>query len=561
MSEHETRPAAGSSGSLDDLLDGLVAEYADQVAAGRSPDREALLARAPAAARPALERCLKMIDAGSATPGSPPRPLVPGLRLGRYELVRELGRGGMAAVWLARDTELARPVALKCLRPGLALEPRQVDRFRREALAVARLRHPHVVQVHEVGESHGHHWIAMELVEGPSFARVLEALPPVEGRGRRAEDLARAAGLPALAAGAVTWEQAVARLLAPVVRALEAAHALGLVHRDVKPANILIDHDGRDGRAVIADFGLAKGGDEPSLSLSGEPLGTPYYMSPEQAYLSGHVVDHRTDVYSLGVTLYEAFGGSRPFDGRSALEVLEAIKTTLPPPLRGHAPWISKDGQAVARRAMARLPEERYQSAAELAEDLERLAEARPTAARRAEGGPVRRAWTSLRFATSGQTYEYRSARTLLGWPLVHVHGGLRPAGSPPRVARGWIALGGERAIGFFAGSRVSVGVIATGAIACGGFAWGALGLGVIAFAGLGLGWISFAGLSVGWLAFGGAAFGYAAIGGLARGVYAMGGDPAGRHVIGGGRADPEAKAYFLELLPDALQRYFGLGG
>ena len=181
------------SEELSDHLDRLVADYADRVAEGRPPPREEVLARAPTAAKAALERCLKIIDAGNARIAQP-QSLVPGARLSRYELVRELGRGGMALVWLARDIELSRPVALKILRPGLAVEGRNVDRFRREALAVARLRHPHIVQVHEVGETRGCHWIAMEYVEGPSLARVLEAVPP--DRRRTAEDLARAAGIP-----------------------------------------------------------------------------------------------------------------------------------------------------------------------------------------------------------------------------------------------------------------------------------------------------------------------------------------------------------------------------
>jgi hypothetical protein len=548
--------------TLDDLLDRLVADYADALArggAGPDVDRAAVLARAPAAARPGLERCLKMIEASAARDETAPAgaPLVPGLALDRFLLVRELGRGGMAIVWLAQDEDLRRAVALKVLRPGLAFEPRHVDRFRREALAMARLAHPSIVGVHAVGAARGHHYIAMEYVEGPSLATVLAALPPV-GR-RTAEDLARACASPAARAGAAdSFEAGVARLLAPVAEALAAAHAQGLVHRDVKPSNVLLR---ADGTPVLCDFGLAKGGDDPALSLTGEPLGTPYYMSPEQAvFADAPKVDHRTDVYSFGVMLYEALGGRRPFDGPDAIAVMHAIRSQLPPALPSLA-RVSRDADAVVRRAMQRDPTRRYATAADLQADLGALTDRRATSARLDEGGPLRRAWTQLRFATSGQLYEYRSARTVLGLPLVHVIGGMRQPGAPPRVARGWFAAGGERAVGVVAMSRIAFGVFAFGGIAAGGFTWSGIGLGLLACCGIGVGLTSFSGLAVGWLAVGGVALGQTAIGGVAVGTYALGGKTYGEHRVDGMRQDPEAEERFRELLPDALERWLGPHG
>jgi eukaryotic-like serine/threonine-protein kinase len=532
---------------LDDVLDALVGEYSDALAGGRNPDQAAYLERVPAEARPGLERCLKMLDAGMASTPSAARPLVPGLRLDHYELVRELGRGGMALVWLANDLELKRPVALKVLRPGLALEKRHADRFDREAEAVARLSHPNIVRIYGVGEDQGYHFLAMEFIAGPSLQTVLSALP--EDRDPTAEDLARAAGAPELAASGQDFEQAIAKLLAPVAEALVSAHAIGLVHRDIKPSNILID---AGGRPVLADFGLAKGSEDPALSLTGEALGTPHYMAPEQAYRTDHVVDHRADVYSFGVTLYEAMSGRRPFRGETFLEVIEAIKTELPRSLKSVRPSRTRNATAVVRRAMQRVPDARYHDAAALLEDMRALAEARTSRALQDEGGPLRRLWTQLRFLTSGQVYEYKSERTLLGLPLVHI-AGRRGPGQKRSVVKGWIAYG-DVAYGFFTGGTFACGVIATGAFSVGLVSWGALSLGAIASGGLTAGIYSAGGISAGYLTFGGLAFGYAAIGGYARGHYAMGGNVKGTYQIGSGRQDQEAVDFFTEHVPYVLR-------
>jgi serine/threonine protein kinase len=504
--------------ALDDLLDGLVAEYSARLSRGERSAGDLAL-RAPEEHRARLERVFGMMAAGIVHAPGTPAALHPGSQLDKFRIVRELGRGGMAVVYLATQLDLARPVALKVLRAGLSVDPRHVERFQREALAVARLQHPHIVQVHAVGEALGWHYLAMEYVEGPTLAEVYEQLPPA--RERTAEDLARLVGLAPEAVAGLSFERALCQLLAPVARALATTHELGLLHRDVKPSNILIR---KGGLALIADFGLAKGDNDPGLSLTGEPVGTPFYMSPEQALLVEQEIDQRTDVYSLGVTLYEGLAGRRPFEGRTALAVLDAVRSEHAPALRMLAPRVSRDADAVVGRAMAHEREQRYPSALELAADLSALADGSPTNAR--ARGPHEFRGFVLRVHAVGRhgTREYRSDQTLLGWPLVHINMGPRVRTGARSVAKGWIAIG-----------DIAIGAVAIGGMAMGGIAVGGLTLGLVACSGL----------AAGVFALGGLAAGFSAIGGVALGYYALGGYALGAHVITGIARDPAALEFF----------------
>jgi serine/threonine-protein kinase len=224
---------------------------------------------------------------------------------GDYELRRVLGRGGMGIVYEAQQMSLNRPVALKMIRAGLWADSEEVRRFQNEAEAVANLDHPGIVPVFEVGQHKGRHYFSMKRVEGSSLDKVLSEYP---SKPREA-----------------------AQVLLEVARAVHHAHQRGILHRDLKPSNILLD---RSGAPHVTDFGLARRieGDS-SLSLSGAILGTPQYMSPEQASGSRHEITTATDVYGLGAVLYAMLSGRPPFQGESVIETLEQVRERAPEPL------------------------------------------------------------------------------------------------------------------------------------------------------------------------------------------------------------------------------------
>jgi len=265
-----------------------------------------------------------------------------GRHIGQYKIAEELGRGGMGTVYRARQVSLNRDVALKILPSHLALDPTGVERFRREAMAVAQLAHPNIVQVYEVGEFDGQYYMAMEFVDGLDLKELLAAL--------RAHDQR----MP---------EHLALYVLVEVAKALAYAHErkgpdgtpLGIVHRDVSPANLLLSNDGQ---VKLTDFGVAKAAARLTLSLPGTLHGKVYYMSPEQ--VTGLDVDARSDIFSLGVVAYEILCGQRPFEGDSEVAVIDAVRRCVPRPLREIAPWVSPSLEALVERALERDPDRRY---------------------------------------------------------------------------------------------------------------------------------------------------------------------------------------------------------
>ncbi len=401
----------------------------------------------------------------------------------QLEIKELIGQGGMGAVYLARQTALDRFVALKLVRPR-ETDPTFAERFVREAKAMARLNHPHVVAVYESGAAGGLPYLVMEFVDGVTLRDAMRArkLTPSEALG----------------------------IVPQICEALEYAHAQGVVHRDVKPENILL---GRDGRVKIADFGLAKVTDPAGVSLTGtrQAMGTPHYMAPEQWEKPGEV-DHRADIYALGVVLYELLTGELPI-GR------------FDPPSQKIRLDIRLD--EIVLRALAKEPDRRYQHASDVKTALDAI--------RSGAGGWVH----------TPTFREYRSKRTFLGLPLVHIVSGLDPQTGRVKVAKGWLAIGDGRAIG---GIALAGGSAFGGVAVSGGVSLGLLsGAGGVAFGGFAMaGGMAFAAAvaAAGGMAIAGV---LAMAGGFAGGTFAAASSARGEHVLSASRQD----ANFGDMLDD----------
>ncbi|WP_254514029.1 serine/threonine-protein kinase [Anatilimnocola floriformis] len=426
-------------------------------------------------------RCLLNagLESGGATspatpPGgfSPPEIAILAAKFPQLEILELLGKGGMGAVYKARQRGLDRLVAIKILPPEIGNDPAFAERFAREARALGKLNHPHIVAVYDFGQVDGLYYFLMEYVDGANLRQAIHS-------------------------GGLTSKDALS-IVSQVCDALQFAHDEGVVHRDIKPENILID---KRGRVKIADFGLAKllGQDQADQNLTHthQVMGTLRYMAPEQMQGSKEV-DHRADIFSLGVVFYELLTGELPV-GRFA------------PPSKTFGVDARLD--EVVLRSLEREPTLRYQHVSEVKTQVQSIAGISPAALQRMVGR------------------EYRSQAEFFGWPLVHIASGIDAQTGKPKIAQGIIAIG-DTAIGGLAIGGRAVGVFACGGVAVGLFSLGGVSLGLL---------FAFGGCAFGLLAFGGLAIGALAAGGCAVGYYAIGGGAFGLHTLSGASRDPAA--------------------
>ncbi len=271
-----------------------------------------------------------------------------------YEFLAKLGHGGMGVVYKARQQRLSRMVAVKMLRAGSLAKPEDLARFRIEAETVANLRHVNIIQIFDIGETGGLPFVTFELLEGGSLEGVLAGTPHPEAQS--------------------------AELLATLARAIDVAHQAGVIHRDLKPSNVLF---GEDGTPKITDFGLAKRLEEDGQTATGQVLGSPSYIPPEQAAGRAKEASPETDVYALGAILYEMLTGRPPFKGVTAIETLYKVlheDPEAPSRLESH---LSRDLETICLKCLAKAPHKRYATAAALADDLDRFLAGQPVRARR----------------------------------------------------------------------------------------------------------------------------------------------------------------------------------
>jgi len=358
-------------------VESILAEWQEQRAHGETTPPEQVIASHEDCAEELRLRfqALRLLDLALSLPAGVPR------QIGDFRLVREIGRGGMGVIYEAEQVSMRRRVALKLVLPAVAGSTQAIRRFKREARAAGRLHHTNVVPIYAMGQHDGHVYYAMELVEGLP----LNALVDRWRSGRQAPS-------PAAGDGTRPSYARLAEMFAGVADALHAAHEVGVIHRDIKPSNLLMDGHGT---LKIVDFGLARMANSTAVTATGALVGTAVFMSPEQMSAKAGDIDPRSDIYSLGATLYEVLTLRKPFPGTDFQQLCSSVMTDDPVRPRRIDPHIPRDLETVVLKAMEKERGKRYATADELARDLRRFAAGSPVRARRV--GPVGRVWRRVK--------------------------------------------------------------------------------------------------------------------------------------------------------------------
>jgi eukaryotic-like serine/threonine-protein kinase len=399
---------AGLSEEQTEQVLAILDQYLAELERGVPPRPQELAARHPELADALLEYLqeLDRLQCAAVSSRGVEEPVFTGgerASLGDFRLIREVGRGGMGVVYDAVQVSLDRRVALKVLPFAATLDAKQLQRFKNEAQAASGLHHPHIVPVYGVGCDRGVHYYAMQFIEGQTLAQVIadcqtatrnhaeptaidSSADAVAGGEKQAQAAAAAPTPPVASFGTErsphgpAYFEAIARLAMQAAGALEYAHQFGIVHRDIKPANLLLDSAGQ---LWVTDFGLARSRADKGPTLTGDVVGTLRYMSPEQALGKRGVVDHRTDIYSLGITLYEALALQPAYPQEERAELLQQIALNEPPPLCRLNAAVPVELETIVLKAIRREPERRYGTAQEFADDLQRFLEHKPIRASR----------------------------------------------------------------------------------------------------------------------------------------------------------------------------------
>ena len=416
--------------SLESLLGEVAGEFFDRMANGERPEIDEYVNRYPELAdqiRGAFPALQVVGDSRTESNGLGTEDNLNGQKtLGDFRILRELGRGGMGVVYEAEQLSMGRKVALKVLPFTALAQEKSVQRFRNEVRAAGALNHPNIVPIHFVGEERGVHFFAMQLIRGQTMAEVIMQLVQLQNEGQPLQDdsISRALSVVARAgigsctdeltqvpdseghdvayepsrvsletapetkaqisterqtAGRLAFVRSAARLSAQAADALQHAHEEGVLHRDIKPGNMMLD---TEGQLYVTDFGLARMETDVGVTMTGDLVGTLRYMSPEQALAKRIVIDHRTDIYSLGVTLYELLTLRPSFDGENRQELLRQIAFEDPPKPRQISRSIPSELETIVLKAIEKNPDERYATAGELADDLRAFLENRPIKAK-----------------------------------------------------------------------------------------------------------------------------------------------------------------------------------